>query len=195
MKLFLASLTMVFGGVFAAYLIIWFKNRGDWQGVVDGREMSTLAAATILLIGADLVSARALRARAGAMEVDAAAASRAWSLTRVGAALAAIYLIVQSFSWFPLLGEANAPGRGGTLGIEGFLFLMLTFSHAVHVLGGIIANFVVLARSRSEGGPSLSSLRLLYAYWRFLTVIWVAVLAILFALGRVESAVDPGVGQ
>ncbi|MEL6715211.1 MAG: hypothetical protein AAFP86_15630, partial [Planctomycetota bacterium] len=180
MTIFLASLTMVFGGVFAAYLIIWFKNRADWQGIVDGREMSTLALATVLLVAADLASARALKV--------AADKPRAWSLTRLGAAVATVYLVVQSFSWFPLLAQANQPGHGGTLEIEGFLFLMLTFSHAVHVLGGIIANVVVLGRARSTDGPRPGTLRLLYKYWRFLTLVWVAVLATLFALGRMDVA-------
>lgn len=61
---------------------------------------------------------------------------------------------------------------------------MLTFAHAAHVLGGIVANFVVLYRSRGGDGPRRGALRLLYQYWRFLTIVWVAVLVALFAFGR-----------
>jgi len=177
MRLFLASLTMVFGGTFVAYAIIWWKNRANWEGILDGKEIGGLAAATVLLVLADVFAARALK--------RAPDRAKAWSLTRATIVAATVYLVVQGISWVPLLEASQKPGpSGGDLRIEGFLFLMLTFAHAAHVLGGIVANFVVLYRSRNGAGPRRASLRLLYQYWRFLTIVWIAVLAALFAFGR-----------
>lgn len=174
MKIFLASLTMVFMGTFVAYGVIWWRNRDGWDRVVDRGELLGLAAATVLLVVADVCAARALKA--------AENQARAWSLTRLTVISATIYLVVQSLSWVPLLEAVDRrPGAENGLGMEGFLFLMLTLAHAVHVLGGIIANFMVLLRSRKGGGPAVGSLRLLYQYWRFLTVVWVAVLGLLLA--------------
>ena len=71
---------------------------------------------------------------------------------------------------------------GQDLRMEEVLFLMLTFAHAVHVLGGVIANGIVLGKADSDGGPRRNTLRMLYQYWRFLTVVWVGVLGLLIAL-------------
>lgn len=173
MKLFLASLTMIFGATFAAYGIIWWRSRDEWQGAVDSGEVVRLAAATVLLIVADIAAARAYR-----KEGDRQAA---FKLTRLTLITASVYVVVQSFSWFPLIAQGD-PDGDGTLRMEGFLFLMLTIAHAAHVLGGVVANGIVLARSTGGRGPLSGSLQMLYQYWRFLTVMWVAVLALLFGM-------------
>ena len=89
-----------------------------------------------------------------------------------------VYLGVQSLSWLPILERVDRR-TGGDLRMEEVLFLMLTFAHAVHVLGGVIANGIVLGKADSDGGPRRNTLRMLYQYWRFLTVVWVGVLGLL----------------
>lgn len=172
MKLFLASLTMVFMGCFVAYVVMWAKNRDGWQSAVDTAEVITLAAATVLLVAADLAAARALK-----RAPDRAAARR---LTVVTIVLALVYLVVQATSWMPIFRRVDRT-TGGDLRMEEVVFLILTLAHAIHVLGGIIANGVVVLRAEATGGPRRDTLRLLYQYWRFLTVVWVGVLALLFA--------------
>lgn len=173
MKVFLASLTMVFMGCFVAYIVIWFKNKDDWQNPMVGKELVGLAVATLLLVVADVMSARALK--------RAPDRQKARSLTRNAALVAGLYLIVQSLSWMPIFARVDRR-TGGDLRMEDVLFLMLTIAHAVHVLGGIIANAIVLMRAQVDGGPRRNTLRMLYNYWRFLTVVWVAVLALLIGL-------------
>ncbi|MEM6675935.1 MAG: hypothetical protein AAF726_24010 [Planctomycetota bacterium] len=172
MKLFLASLTMIFGATFVAYGIIWWRNRADWEGAISGGEVAGLAIATILLVVADLSASRARRAVGDA--------PRARKLTLFTAVAATIYLIVQTISWVPLIAQSD-PDGDGTLRMEGFLFLMLTFAHAAHVLGGIVANAIVYLRSGAERGPTRGALQMLFEYWRFLTAMWIAVLALLIA--------------
>ena len=172
MKLFLASLTMIFGATFVAYGIFRWRERADWKSILDTPEVLGLAAATVLLVIADVASARALK--------KADTRARAKRLTLVTAIFASIYMVVQAISWVPILDtvgdRVNGSIVGGTLGHAGGLFLMLTFAHAIHVFGGIVANVIVLARSGGDRGPTRDSLRMLYGYWRFLTVMWVAVL-------------------
>ena len=131
-----------------------------------------LAAATVLLVIADIAAMRALK------KADTRAAARKLTLATV--VFASIYLVVQSMSWVPLLNQVgeriNGNIVGGTLKHAGGLFLMVTFAHALHVFGGIVANVIVLWRSQHDKGPARDSLRMLYSYWRFLTVMWVAVL-------------------
>ena len=175
MKLFLASLTMIFGATFVAYGIFRWRERVEWERILTTREILGLAAATLLLVVADVASMRALK------KADTRAAAR--KLTMVTAVFASTYMVVQGLSWVPLLSQVgeriNGSIVGGTLKHAGGLFLMLTFAHALHVFGGIVANAVVLARSADGRGPHRDSLRMLYSYWRFLTVMWIAVLALL----------------
>lgn len=175
MKLFLASLTMVFGGTFVAYAVFRWRERDDWESILDTPEIMGLVAASVLLVVADIAAMRALK------RADTRTAAR--RLTLITAVSATIYLVVQSISWVPLLGQVgeriNGSIVGGTLKHSGGLFLMLTFAHAVHVFGGIVANVIVLLRSRGDKGPPRDSLRMLYSYWRFLTVMWVAVVVAL----------------
>lgn len=173
MKLFLASLTMVFMGCFVAYLVIWFKNKADWQNPMDPKELLGLGAATLLLVAADVLSARALK--------RAPDRKKARVLTLAAAVVAGIYLAVQMASWWPIFARVDRR-TGGDLRMEDVLFLMLTIAHAVHVMGGILANVIVLLRAQADGGPRRNTLRMLYQYWRFLTVIWVGVLALLIGL-------------
>lgn len=173
MKLFLASLTMIFGATFAAYGIIWWRSKDTWEGAVDSGEVTRLAVATLLLVVADLAAARAYRSGAGTKV--------AFNSTRLTLITALIYVVVQTISWIPLIAQGDPQGDG-TLRMEGFLFLMLTLAHAAHVLGGVVANGIVLARSTGGRGPQAGSLQMLYQYWRFLTVMWVLVLALLFGM-------------
>ncbi len=172
MKLFLASLTMVFGGTFVAYAVFRWRERDGWESILDTPEIMGLVAASILLVIADIAAMRALK------KAETRAAAR--KLTLVTVIFATIYLVVQSISWVPLLNQVGerigGSIVGGTLDHAGGLFLMLTFAHAVHVFGGIVANVIVLLRSKDDRGPARDSLRMLYSYWRFLTVMWVAVL-------------------
>lgn len=172
MKLFLASLTMIFGATFVAYAIFRWRERADWESILDVPEIMGLFAATVLLVIADIASMRALK------KAETRAAAR--RLTLVTAVFATIYMVVQAISWVPLLGQVgervNGSIVGGTLDHAGGLFLMVTFAHAIHVLGGVIANAIVLLRSKGDSGPTRDSLRMLYGYWRFLTVMWVFVL-------------------
>ncbi len=170
MKLFLVSLTMVFGSTFVAFGIIRWRNRDAWESIVDSREILGLVAASVLLVVADVASMRALK-RTQTRSI----ASRLTLVTLISATL---YLGVQTVSWLPLWAKRD-PVDGGDLTMPGVLFLMLTFAHALHVLGGIIANAIVLLRARMGTGPTRNALRLLYTYWRFLTVMWVAVLVLL----------------
>ena len=137
------------------------------------KELTGLAAATALLVAADIAASRALK--------RAPDRARAKRLTKLTIVFALVYLGVQSLSWFPILERVDRR-TGGDLQMEDVLFLMLTIAHAVHVLGGVIANGIVLGKADSDGGPRRNTLRMLYQYWRFLTVVWVGVLALLIAL-------------
>lgn len=172
MAIFLASLAMIFGATLAAYGIFRWREGESWAAAEPFQNLLTLGLATAVLVACDVL---------------ATLARRRWServvarrLTLVALGLALVYLVVQVWNWIGLVGAA-LPGDGPRISMEATLFLVLTFTHAVHVLGGVVANTVVVVRSREGRGPRRASLELLFRYWRFLTIVWFVLVAVLLA--------------
>lgn len=172
MAIFLASLAMIFGATLAAYGIFRWREGASWSAAEPFRNVVTLGLATVVLVACDVL---------------ATVARRRWSerplarkLTLIALALASVYLVVQVWNWVGLVGAA-LPGDGPRITMEATLFLVLTFTHAVHVLGGVIANGIVVVRSRDGRGPRRASLELLFRYWRFLTIVWFVIVVVLLA--------------
>ncbi len=172
MSIFLASLVMIFGATLAAYGIFRWREGATWDAAEPMRNLVALALATAVLVTCDVLATRARR-----RDTEPRRARR---LTQISLWLATGYLAVQLFNWVQLL-QAALPGDGPRVGMEATLFLVLTFTHAVHVLGGVIANAVVVHRSRDGQGPRRVSLEMLFRYWRFLTIVWVVIVAVLVA--------------
>jgi heme/copper-type cytochrome/quinol oxidase subunit 3 len=172
MAIFLASLAMIFGATLAAYGIFRWREGSSWSAAEPFRNVLTLGLATAVLVACDVL---------------ATVARRRWSerplarkLTLIALGLAFVYLVVQVWNWVGLVGAA-VPGDGPRISMEATLFLVLTFTHAVHVLGGVVANTVVVVRSSGGRGPRRASLELLFRYWRFLTIVWFVLVAVLLA--------------
>lgn len=172
MTLFLASLTMIFGATLAAYGIFRWREGSDWEIAEPSRNLATLALATLVLVTCDVLASVARK-----RSTERPLARR---LTSGSLALAIVYMVVQGWNWIGIVSVA-LPSEGPRIGMEATLFLVLTFTHAAHVLGGIIANAVVVHRSRDGQGPRQASLELLYRYWRFLTIVWFVIVAVLLA--------------
>jgi len=172
MTIFLASLAMIFGATLAAYGIFRWREGESWSAAEPLRNLVTLGVATAVLVACDVLATLARRRWSERL------VARKFTLIALG--LASVYLVVQVWNWVGLVGAA-LPGDGPRISMEATLFLVLTFTHAVHVLGGVIANTVVVVRSRAGRGPRRASLELLFRYWRFLTIVWFVLVAVLLA--------------
>lgn len=82
------------------------------------------------------------------------------------------FLIGQVLAWRVL----QVAGDGLTSGPAASFFYLLSGLHGLHILGGIVALGVVLARSGAD--PDRIKLRagLCAAYWDFLLIVWIGVL-------------------
>lgn len=170
MGIFLASLAMIFGATLAAYVIFRWREGESWSAAEPLRNLLTLGIATAVLVACDVLATLARRRWAERP------VARRYTLIALG--LASVYLVVQVWNWVGLVGVA-LPGDAPRISMEATLFLVLTFTHAVHVLGGVIANAVVVVRSSDGRGPRRASLELLFRYWRFLTIVWFVLVAVL----------------
>ncbi|HET8786553.1 MAG TPA: cytochrome c oxidase subunit 3 [Candidatus Limnocylindrales bacterium] len=168
--LFIASETMFFSGLFAAY----FNARAthpDWPP--QGIELEPLIASilTIVLVTSSVTMQLGVRAiRRG----DRAGLQRWLAITLLlGAAFVAGQLYDYStldFSW--------------QSGIYGAAFFTLTGFHGAHVTGGVIALAAMLFRA-NEGHFSArhhAAVEGVSAYWHFVDVIWLLLFSTLYVL-------------
>jgi cytochrome c oxidase subunit 3 len=167
MRLFLASLGMLFGGALVGYLVVRLRAP-EWPavGLPAGLWVST---ALVLLLSAALVTAeRAIR--------GGRARGLTWLLA-LALALALGFLGAQLRNWMQLAADSALPQQS----LAAFGFWILTVLHAVHVLLGLVPLVFVLLRA--GGGRYTAAdhegVHLVSMYWHFLAITWIAILAVL----------------
>jgi heme/copper-type cytochrome/quinol oxidase subunit 3 len=177
LKIFLASLTVLFAASLVAYVLI--RTTAQGRGLAFGtlHLPTTLWFSTVIIIASSFTIHRALQSvRSGRQP----AFRRAMVLTAV---LGLAFLAIQVPSLYLLLQRHEAQ-RANNVFLYG-LILMLIALHAFHVIGGLIPLGVVTSRAlqgryhagRYEGVQYCS------LYWHFLDVVWLAMFAVLFVTG------------
>lgn len=170
MRLFLASLGMLFGGALVGYLVIRLRAP-EWppQGTAALPTGLWISTALVLLLSAALVMAeRAIRA------------GRARGLTRflsLALGLAIAFLGAQLSNWMQMAADSALPQQS----LAAFGFWILTVLHAVHVLLGLVPLVFVLVRA-ADGRYTTAEhegVHLLAMYWHFLAATWMVILTVL----------------
>jgi len=170
MWLFLASLGMLFAGSFVGYLVIRLRAP-EWPPPGSPSLPSGLWLSTAVLVLLSVVLVLAQRsAREGRQEV----------LTRMLTAsvvLAIAFLGSQVANWMRMAAADNLPQQS----LFTFGFFVLTFLHALHVLGGLVPLILVTLRAR-RGRYTVADnegVQLVAMYWHFLLATWVVILIVL----------------
>lgn len=167
MRLFLASLGMLFGGALVGYLVIRLRAP-EWPAAALPAGV-WIATALVLLLSATLVMAeRAVRAgRARALT----------GLVVLALGFAVAFLGTQLYNWMQMAADSALPQQS----LANFGFWILTVLHGAHVLLGLVPLVFVLVRA--AGGRYTAAdhegVHLLSMYWHFLAVAWVAILVVL----------------
>ena len=173
MWLFLASEVMFFAGLIAAYIVL----RGgapEWPVVSRVLNVPLVAANTFILIVSSVTMVRAF----AAIEAGDRAGMR--NMLIATAVLGVIFVSVQAVEWAALIGE----GTTASTDLFGSTFYTLTGFHGLHVTGGVVALFYVIARaSRGDytqaehGGVELMGL-----YWHFVDIVWIFLFTIVYLI-------------
>lgn len=162
--IFLGTVTMLFAGFTSAYLV---RQAGpDWQPLP---RPAILWINTGVLVTSSIVLEIGRRRRASL---------RRWVL---GAALLGLlFLLGQVQAWRVL----RAAGIYLPTHPHSSFFYILTGVHGAHVLGGVIALLVLLARAWSRASDERLSrhLALGATYWHFVGGLWLYLLIVLFLL-------------
>jgi len=165
----LASIAMLFTSLSSAY-IVRAGSAGDWYRL-------TMPRAVLVSTALILISSGAFQMAKRKMTADLPSAFFKWLL--VTGVFGVLFLGSQIIAWKQLA----AQGIFLTSNPHSSFFYLLTATHAVHVIGGLLAVAVLLVRSQ---GKSVISERRRAAtdavsiYWHFMDALWIYLFLLLF---------------
>lgn len=170
MRLFIASLAMVFAATLVGYLVV--RGRAEsWPPPGVPLLPGTLWISTVILAASSVTTAWARR---GLWRGDQRALRTGLALTVV---LGVAFLVSQTLNWFALV-AARLTMRTN---LYGFTFYLLTGLHALHVLGGL-GPLAVVTRNAWAGKYTVEAhagVAYVSAYWHFLDAVWLVMFAVL----------------
>jgi heme/copper-type cytochrome/quinol oxidase subunit 3 len=169
MRLFLLALGILFAAGLVGHLVIRLRA-AEWPppgspGLPGGLWIST---AILAVLSALLVAVvRWARAR------DRARLRRGLVATT---ALGVAFLVAQAGNWGRMAATDFVPQQS----LYAFGFYVLTFLHAVHVLGGLVPLVITTLRARSgRYDHDCEPVELVASYWHFLGATWLAIFLVL----------------
>ena len=174
MRLFLASLAMLFGGSLLGFIVIRLQMRHYWPDLPPLPKLLWLS--TAILVVSSLTMQFAVR---GVRRNDQVSLRAGMILTTM---LGIAFLTVQIKCWLTWLEPISQRWRELNefrLALTGFY--VLTVLHALHVIGGLIP-MTIAARNASIGCYSSENYAGMYycaMYWHFLDAVWVILFATL----------------
>ncbi|MEE4270084.1 MAG: cytochrome c oxidase subunit 3 [Thermoanaerobaculales bacterium] len=170
MWLFLASLSMLFGGSLVGFVVIRVQA-SVWPPVGSPGLPPAFWISTALLVMISAVLVLAERA------ADAAEASRLTHMVSMAALLAVAFVLSQVSGWARLAAASELPQNNLYL----FGVYVLSFLHVLHVVGGLVPLVWVALRAR-RGRYTVDDhegVTLVGMYWHFLGAVWLGILAVL----------------
>ena len=163
---FMGTVSMLFIGFTSAYILR--RASADWR---------PLAAPPVLWLNTFVLALSSV-----ALEV-ARRRLRGWDLGAAQKWAGATALLGLAFLGGQLLGWRQLSARGVFLSTNphSSFFYVLTGVHALHLLGGLVWGFVVVARLRRMTlTPGEDGLGLFATFWHFLGALWLYLLFLLF---------------
>ncbi|MGQ0605017.1 MAG: cytochrome c oxidase subunit 3 [Anaerolineales bacterium] len=169
--LFLASEVMFFAGLIAAYVVLR-AGSPTWPIVSEELNVPLVATNTFILI---VSSVTMVQAYAGVETGD----QRKLRLMLIAtAALGVIFVGIQAYEWSELLRE----GTTAQSDLFGATFYTLTGFHGLHVSGGVVGLFFVVAKALRGGYTQThhEGVELMGLYWHFVDIVWILLFTILY---------------
>jgi cytochrome c oxidase subunit 3 len=167
----LASILMMFTALSSAY-VVRAASANDWVPLAMPRVL--LLSTALILISSITIDAARRKLRAG---FDGAYTQ----LLLVTVLLGFGFLASQLLAWKQLARQ----GVFLTTNPHSSFFYLLTATHGLHLLGGLLALIFLLVRTRRNTGKSGAATRLAAAdavsiYWHFMDALWIYLFLLLF---------------
>lgn len=168
---FLISESLMFGGLFATYLIL---RGAATQWPPEGTEVELLLPTinTVILVSSSFV----IHLGDTAIKKNDVNGLRKWYI--VTAVMGAIFLGGQAYEYASL-------GYGLTTNTFSNCFYIMTGFHGLHVFVGLLLILGVLWRSRRAGHYSNTKhvgVEMAEIYWHFVDIIWIVLFSLLYIL-------------
>jgi heme/copper-type cytochrome/quinol oxidase subunit 3 len=177
MWLFLASLTMLFVSGIVLYFLLRIKVFG--AGVTSRIHLPiALWFSTIVLLSGSYTIHKAL----SDVRRERLPQFRTHIITTL--VLAVVFLAIQFPSLWVILQEHRVALAHQGIRLYGLVFCLILL-HALHVVGGIVALWVVAARAMRDryDHENFSGVKYAAAYWHFLDIIWIVMFAMFTITG------------
>jgi heme/copper-type cytochrome/quinol oxidase subunit 3 len=172
MWLFLASEVMFFTGLIGAYVVLWLGHP-SWPGPEGHLSVPLGTFNTFLLIGSSTTIVLAL----ASAERGALGAARGWLLVTL--LLGSGFLVVKGIEYAAKFSHHIGPATN----VFWSSYFALTGFHALHVLGGIVFNLLVLTYLTPGRFPVFGRrLELAGLYWHFVDIVWIFLFPLLYLL-------------
>ena len=170
MRLFLASLGMLFGAGLLGHLVIRLRQP-TWPPEGAPALPAGLWVSTALLVITSIAVWQAERAARD----DRTSQLQGWLLATLS--LGVGFLVMQILNWRTMAIAVQAGGQD----LFTFSYWMLTVLHGLHVVGGLVPLVVASVRVGTGRYGSLNTVPIhnIALYWHFLGVTWAAILAVL----------------
>jgi len=173
--LFLASEVMLFGSLFASYVLLRV-GAPSWpdQSAVLSVPLASLN--TVILIASSVTMVLALAAARG----GSVAAYRLYmGLTLLGGVL---FLVVKAFEYGDKFSHGLLPSTNNFLG----LYFTMTGLHAIHVMAGMVVNAYLWGpgvRMWHRDRPRFANrIEVAGLYWHFVDMVWIFLFPVLYLL-------------
>ncbi|MBE9124848.1 MULTISPECIES: cytochrome c oxidase subunit 3 [unclassified Coleofasciculus] len=169
--IFLASESLMFGGMFAAYLI-YRGAAGAWPPEGTEVELWLPTINTIILVSSSFV----IHQGDVAIKKNNISGMRLWYL--VTAIMGVIFLGGQVYEYLTL-------GYGIGTNVFSSCFYLMTGFHGLHVTVGVLLILGVLWRSRRSGHYGATKhvgIEMAEIYWHFVDIIWIVLFSLLYIL-------------
>src|SRR5580765_1327027 len=166
--LFLASEVMLFGALFSAYALLRF-SAPEWPAGLTLLDLNFGLTNTLVLIIMTILCWQARRAPLPA----------ARRLLLVASGLALTFLSIKAVEYRGEIGKGMVPSVNTFLAT----YFTLTGLHALHVLGGLVANLWAYAgATRVAEGMTRGRLHALALYWAFVDIVWLLILVFVYVV-------------
>ncbi len=168
---FLGSESLMFGGLFASYLI-YRGMTAVWPPEETEVELLLPTINTIILVSSSFV----IHKGDEAIKKNDVSGLRFWYV--VTAIMGVIFLGGQAYEYLTL-------GYGLTTNVFANCFYLMTGFHGLHVTVGVLLILGVLWRSRRQGHYSETKhigVEMAEIYWHFVDIIWIVLFTLIYIL-------------
>ncbi len=173
--LFLASEVMLFGGLFATYIMLRI-NAVDWPFGADILSVPIGAFNTVVLITSSVTMVLCY----AALKLDDLAGYKKYMGMTIG--LSVLFLLVKSYEYADKFSHGDIPASSTFLAI----YFTLTGLHGLHVVGGVVVNGYFLgpgtALWHQNKQQFINRIEAAGLYWHFVDLVWIFLFPVLYLL-------------